>query len=991
MSARDGSRPKRRPRRGTLTRKRATARERQLEIAIENISQGICMFDAEGKIVLCNRRYIDMYGLSPEVVKPGCSLMELLRHRHEVAQLVADPDEVGRAIVASIGRGEAISRLIETRDGRVTHAVSIPIPVGGWVATHEDITERRKAERAAETAGTAAARAEAAALTAHRRLLDAFEVVPEGLALFDAEDRLILWNRRYAEMYPETGNIAAGVRFEDLLRDGLARGQYPVARGREETFLTERLSQHKRSRSSVEQQLSGDRWVRVEEQRTADGGVIGVRIDITDLKNREASFRLLFEHNPIPMFVFAQDSLRFLAVNDSAVAHYGYSRQQFLSMTALDIRPPEDRHQFQERLDGGPVNYREGRVWRHVTASGSVVDMAIFASHLLYEGQPALLVAAVDVTEQNRVEARLRETQGFLDTVIENVPVAIIVKNADDLRYVLINRSAEQFFGINRNDVLGRTTHDVLPHATADYIAAYDAKALASPDPIIFDEVVLDTPRRGRRVSSGRRMVVRSEGKPKYLLAVIQDVTERKEAEARIAHLVEHDPLTGLPNRAAFQQHLDVTLERAAASGTEIGVLRLGLDRFKETNDVFGQSIGDAALCEVGRRLESVAGDTFLARVGGDEFSLVVEGPQPAAAEALGERLQTAFGDFEIESNTLNIGASIGVAIFPGDGNDNATLVANADAALHRAKTDGGGIVRFFDGDMDRRLRDRRALQHDLRSALMHGELCLDYQPQMRIDRATIGFEALARWRHPTRGLVPPATFIPLAEESGLIFSISGWILREACREAASWPEPLQIAVNLSPIQFRQSDLVDLIRSIAAETGLAPNRLELEITEGVLIDDHPRAVAILTELKALGVRIVLDDFGTGYSSLSYLQSFPFDKIKIDRSFIANLPHNSHSASITRAIIALGHGLGLPILAEGVETEEQLAFLRRESCDQVQGFLLGDPYPMERHAALIGRAGKPAAGDQVVGFRRGRRRAPAKTPALPSRKKKRGVR
>ncbi|MFZ0841355.1 MAG: GGDEF domain-containing phosphodiesterase, partial [Xanthobacteraceae bacterium] len=311
----------------------------------------------------------------------------------------------------------------------------------------------------------------------------------------------------------------------------------------------------------------------------------------------------------------------------------------------------------------------------------------------------------------------------------------------------------------------------------------------------------------------------------------------------------------------------------------------------------------------------------------------------------------------------ISISASVGVAVFPGDGGDATTLVANADAALHRAKADGRGRVRFFDAEMDQRLRDRRALQQDLRAAIARGELALHYQPQARIDRTIIGFEALVRWSHPTHGAVSPAMFIPLAEESGLISSISAWILREACREAAQWPEPLQLAVNLSPVQFHQDDLVELVGSTLNETGLDPNRLELEITEGILIDDYERAVTVLTNLKSLGVRIVLDDFGTGYSSLAYLQSFPFDKIKIDRSFIANLSVNPQSSYITRAIVTLGHGLGVPILGEGVETEEQLAFLRRESCDQVQGFLIGEPHPIGHYRAVTGAGPTASAGSE----------------------------
>ena len=355
------------------------------------------------------------------------------------------------------------------------------------------------------------------------------------------------------------------------------------------------------------------------------------------------------------------------------------------------------------------------------------------------------------------------------------------------------------------------------------------------------------------------------------------------------------------------------------------------------------------------RRLREAAGGAFLARLGGDEFTLIATDGSADGAQALAERLMACVAeDFAIDRQTLRAGLSIGVAIYPADGGDATTLLGNADAALYRAKSDGRGIIRFFDSSMDKFLRERRSLQHDLRSALERNEITLEYQPQARIGGEIIGFEALVRWRHPTRGMVPPSTFIPIAEESGLIMHLGEWILREACREAASWPRPLQIAVNLSPIQFQHGDLPSLVHTVLLETGLSANRLELEITEGVLIADFARGVSILRRLKALGVRIAMDDFGTGYSSLSYLQSFPFDKIKIDRAFVMNLRRNPQSAAIIRAMIGLGHGLNISIVAEGVETQEQLSFLADEACDQVQGYLLGKPAPIETYAEWIGR-------------------------------------
>jgi diguanylate cyclase (GGDEF)-like protein len=420
--------------------------------------------------------------------------------------------------------------------------------------------------------------------------------------------------------------------------------------------------------------------------------------------------------------------------------------------------------------------------------------------------------------------------------------------------------------------------------------------------------------------------------------------------------MAHFDGLTDLPNRAAFNECLATTLERAAREKERFALLCLDLDRFKEVNDVFGQAAGDAVLRKVAERLADSCGEAFLARLGGDEFAVIASGgPQPAGAAALAERLMAAFADeFTVDGHRLHVGLSIGVAIFPADGADLSSLLANANAALHRAKTGGRGAICFFEADMDQQLRERRALVHDLHSAIERGELMVFYQPQARIDGEITGFEALVRWKHPMRGVIAPDVFIPAAEESGLILAIGEWVLREACREAASWPKPLNIGVNLSPVQFRHGDLPGLVHAMLLETGLSPGRLELEITESVLIDDFSRGIAILRRLKLLGVHIAMDDFGTGYSSLSNLQAFAFDRIKIDRSFISSLQSNRQSATIVRAVIGLGRGLDLPVIAEGVETADQLAFLSSESCDEVQGFLVGRPLPIEAYAEAVGR-------------------------------------
>jgi diguanylate cyclase (GGDEF)-like protein len=566
----------------------------------------------------------------------------------------------------------------------------------------------------------------------------------------------------------------------------------------------------------------------------------------------------------------------------------------------------------------------------------------------------ALMRAREELIEDT--EAKLREHNVRLDAALNNMSHGLCMYDAD-ARLVVCNRRYVDMYGLGSGVTQpGAALRDLLARRAEIGTFAGD------PDKYVADLKAT--------IAKGKAASVRSELSDGRVLVVTnqpmggggwvsthEDVTEQCRAEIRIAYLAHHDVLTDLPNRAAFAEQLATMLETAKTSGENFAVCCIDLDRFKEVNDVFGHAIGDGLLRAVAERLRKLADGAFIARLGGDEFTLISShGLQPASAAALADRLLTAFADeLDIDGHPLRTGLSIGVAVFPNDGADAATLLGNADAALYRAKAGGRGAIRFFEAEMDMRLRERRALQHELRAAVDRGEFTVHYQPQARLDGEITGFEALVRWNHPIRGLVAPGVFIPLAEESGLIIAIGEWILREACREAASWPRPLQVAINLSPVQFQHGDLPAFVHAVLLETGLAPSRVELEITEGVLIGDFSRAVSILRRLKALGVRIAMDDFGTGYSSLSYLQSFPFDKIKIDHAFISNVECNSQSAAIVRAVIGLAQGLDLPVLAEGVETKDQLAFLAREACDEVQGFYVGRPAPIASYAELIGRA------------------------------------
>ena len=422
------------------------------------------------------------------------------------------------------------------------------------------------------------------------------------------------------------------------------------------------------------------------------------------------------------------------------------------------------------------------------------------------------------------------------------------------------------------------------------------------------------------------------------------------------AELAARDTLTGLANRASLNKRLTEVLASSGRDSPSVAVVCIDLDRFKTVNDTLGHAVGDALLTKVAERLRSVSreGD-MVARLGGDEFAILqVDGRQPQAAEALAARLVDLIGrSYLVDDHMLNIGASVGIAVSRVHGDDADSLLQHADLALYRAKVDGRGRFRFFQQGMDAEMQVRRLLEIDLRRALALKEFELVYQPQINLDSGTlVGFEALLRWRSPTRGLVSPAEFIPLAEEIGLIASIGEWVLLTACREAASWSRPVSIAVNVSPMQFRGTELAKVVTSTLAATGLLPSRLELEITEGALLDNTTKVLQVLHDLKALGVRVSMDDFGTGYSSLSYLQKFPFDKIKIDQSFVRGSDDSTDANAIVRAVAALGASLGIMTTAEGVETDEQLARMRAGGCTEVQGYLTGRPIPAGEAAALL---------------------------------------
>ena len=672
------------------------------------------------------------------------------------------------------------------------------------------------------------AEAEAAiaeARKSHERLRQAIDILPQGIVFLDAEGRYVLWNKKYAEIYSKTADLfEEGARLEDTLRIGVARGDYPEAIGHEDEWIAERLQKLYQPGARHEQKLSDGRVILIDERLTDDGGVVGLRVDITELKQREASFRLLFDGNPVPMIICALDDEHIIGVNDAAVAHYGYSRAEFerlkiRSLQAFDSEPPW----IAERASEEQV----GRTWKHVKADGALIDLAIYSRELTYAERPAVLLA-------------------------------------------------------------------------------------------------------------------------------LMDITERKRAEARLAFMAQHDALTGLPNRSLLRQEMDEMLLHTRRSADKVALLIMGLDNFKAVNDTLGHAVGDKLLRGVAKRLRStLREEDALARLNSDEFAIVQSGlTRPEDAVLLAKRLLEAIADpYLLDGHSVVIGASIGIAMAPGDGDDSEKLLKSADMALSRAKLDARGTFAFFEAALDAKAQSRRKIEVELRDAIQNDVLRPYYQPLIDLQGGRItGFEALVRWPHAERGMVSPAEFIPVAEDTGLINPLGGLMLRRACLDAAAWPDDVRVAVNLSPLQFRSGNLLSVVTDALKHSGLPPCRLELEITETLLLEKSAQVLATLHALRALGVRISMDDFGTGYSSLSYLRSFPFDKIKIDQSFVRDLGANREAQAIIRSIVSLGKGLGVTITAEGVETEAELSCLRAEGCHEGQGFLFSKARP---NAEIIG--------------------------------------
>jgi diguanylate cyclase (GGDEF)-like protein/PAS domain S-box-containing protein len=681
------------------SQQRLESERHRLDTALNNMTQGLVLYDASARVVTCNRRYIDMYGLSTDVIKPGCHFLDVIRHRQETGSFDGNVEEFCSAIMQNVAEGKVSRTMMECADGRSFQIVNKPLTEGGWVATIEDITDRRNLEQERD--------------------------------------------RNYA----------------------------------------------------------------------------------------------------------------------------------------------------------------------------------------------------------------------FLRQIIDHIPTQITVKDMRDRRYVLANRVAETQFGMSRDEIVGKTALDLFPKEAAEVIAADDEKALQCPEGLFLDITPWQSQATGQRFITSRRIGIPDQsGQTRYIINVVDDVTDRRRADEKIAHLAHYDALTDLPNRVLFRERIERELQKTSR-GEQFALLYIDVDEFKGINDSLGHHVGDELLKAVAARIRDCIRECdHVARLGGDEFAVIQTDVEHSGdVIEFVTRIQDAIRQpYECLGHQLSTDASIGIALAPRDGTDLDQLVKNADLAMYGAKGDGRRTYRFFEPAMDAQAKARLTLERDLRQALVDGSFELHYQPVVDLNSDEVtGCEALLRWRHPQRGIISPGDFVAVAEETGLIVELGEWVLRTACAEAATWPHHVRLAVNVSPIQLKCPTLSLKVAGALAASGLAANRLELEITEAVLIRDDEMALAILHQLRELGIRIALDDFGTGYSSLSYLKRFPFDKIKIDRCFVSDVAEIDGSSAIVQAVVNIAAARNITTTAEGVETPEQKEMLRRLGCTEMQGYLFSAAKPSAEVKRLFG--------------------------------------
>lgn len=809
------------------------------------------------------------------------------------------------------------------------------------------------------------------------RLHDAVEAISEGLLLFDAEDRLVLFNSAYRKaVAPVAQLLRPGLKIQTLNRALVESGLIDVPESEHEQWMEERMRQYRECASHLVFPVRGGRWIEVNQYRTHDGGTLILRSDITHrmqseqaLRESEARLRAVTDHAPNAMYL-KNLAGEYLLVSKRYQELYCAGRDAE-GRTVFDLHPPQMARRYAEH-DREVIDKRQPveHVYESIAADGSqmVIDVTKFP---VFDDQGKMIGVGginVDISDKIRDEARLRQAATVFDNTLEGV----IITDGEG-RIQAVNPAFTEVTGYSEQEVLGKNPRMLQSgkHGPEFYREMWGNIEQSGH----WRGEVWNRRKNGDIYPEWLAISEVRDGKGELTnyVAVFSDISAVKESEQQLEFLAHHDPLTELPNRLLFNARLEHALERANRDGSKLAVLFLDLDQFKNINDSLGHTVGDGLLLQVAQRLRTqLREEDTVARLGGDEFTLLLEGLASVdQASRIAEKLVAAFKEpFKVEGQTLHVTASIGISISPGDGRDTGTLLRNADAAMYKAKERGRNGYQFYSIEFTNSALRRVVLENRLREALSREQFLVYYQPQLDlVSGKLIGAEALVRWKHPEEGLIPPDQFIPLAEETGLILPLGEWVMGQACRQMQRWLEqgfPLEaMAVNFSRKQLVQDDFLERVRRILEVSRLPANFLELEITESLIMEQTDEAMHTLDSLRRLGVALAIDDFGTGYSSLAYLKRLPITTLKIDRSFVRDVPGDANDVAIIRAILALAESLQLFVVAEGVETREQAELLASLGCQQAQGYLYSPPVSAAEFETLLHAAfsGDIASGNQ----------------------------
>jgi diguanylate cyclase (GGDEF)-like protein/PAS domain S-box-containing protein len=933
--------------------KQALQESQQRYRAMTEVSPvGIFRTDVQGHCAYANERWCALAGLTPEQAA-GTGWSQALHPE--------DRERVFASWYDSVSRGLPFQTECRFRrpDGAVSWIFAQGVAerdasgnIAGYVGSVTDITERTQAERA---------------LRGNNEILERiFDSTNFSVVYLDRDFNFIRVNRAYAkacgyppeyfpgknhfQLYPHEENEAI---FRRVVQTGepftitAKPFEFPDHPEWGVTYWDWTLHPLKDTRGNVE-------------------ALLFVLLDVTERRRGEdmlARLGRILDGSSYEIYVFRDDDLQFIQVNEGAQRNLGYTMEELRVLTPLDIKPEFTRESFVNLLAPLRRGEQDTLVFttRHRRKNGSLypVEVRLQLSHA--ENPPVFVALIQDITERLRSEQALRESEASLAKAQRIAHIGNWERNitTNEIRW-----SDETY------RIFGLTPHrPPITHAMfLDMVHPDDRQALvenvtkaAEENRSYSTEYRLIRPDGSERVVRAQAEVERGgDGEPARLVGTIQDITEQRRTQERLNYLAHYDTLTGLPNRLLLQDRLGQAMVEADRRDRLVAVIFLDLDRFKIINDTLGHDMGDALLKSVAERLRACvrAGDT-ISRLGGDEFTVVLAGVGHVddVAHVAQKIIESFVSPFHIGGRELFVSPSMGITLYPFDDNDIDNLLRNADAAMYHAKELGRNTFQFYTAELNRRTAKRLALETALRHAIERNELLLHYQPQVNLKTGRItGVEALLRWLHPEMGMISPLEFIPLAEETGLIVPIGEWVLRSACAQARAWQElgfgDLQISVNLSGRQFQHRHLARLVKKVLADTPLNPRLLDLELTESLLMHNTEAILGAMDELHAHGVVFSMDDFGTGYSSLSYLKRFPIDTLKIDQSFVRDIPNDPDDAAIARAIISMAHSLGMRVIAEGVETAQQFSFLRENRCDTIQGYYFSKPVPVETMTSLL---------------------------------------